>query len=156
MLGFLSGLDLYRPYACCHSFCEFRCASILLHLENALIIFPLLLHEFQSPWGEEHDEDILFKIECFKVSHLLYIAYSWVSVSSHQLQEASLTRAEWDIDLWYSSMSLLVIFLLCSFSRMIVVGFPPDLFLSFKSNFLKIRAQVLFQICTLGISPPHL
>lgn len=66
----------------------------------ALIIFPPLLHGFQSPGGEEHDEDILFKIECSKVSHFLYIVYLWVSVSSHPLQEASLTRAERDLDLW--------------------------------------------------------
>lgn len=118
----------------------------------ALIIFPPLLHGFQSAGAKELDEDILFKTECSKVSHFLCIVYLWVSVSSHSLQEASLTRLSETL----CHMSLLVILLLCSFSRMIVVGFPPDLFLSFKSNFLKIRAQVLFQICSLGLSPPHL
>ena len=56
--GTLSPMNLCRPCACCHSFCEFTCASILLCLEDTLFSWchssPSVLTIFLPPHPCSH------------------------------------------------------------------------------------------------------
>jgi hypothetical protein len=92
---------------------------------NGCIYFPF--KGFSEPWVEGCDRDIPFRAECSKVSHSLHIIWLWVSIFIPIYCRRKL--------LWwwlsktliyeYSRMSLGVTLLLCSFSRMVVLGIPP-------------------------------
>lgn len=87
--GTTSGADPYRPFACCHSHCEFIRSSFLLCLGGLISlvssISPALSLPVSSssglpePLGEGFDEEIPFRSECVKVSHALHV-WLWVSV----------------------------------------------------------------------------
>lgn len=127
------GLNLYRSWVWCHSFCEFICVSGLLHLEGktwyawshssplALMGCLLLLHLSLDLRGGFWWKHLIWDWVLQSLS--LNIVQLWISVNSHLLPEASqvYTKALTSV---YSSMSLGVILLLCSFNRITVLDFP--------------------------------
>lgn len=144
-----SGLNLFRSRACCHCLCKLIGASVLSCLEDivssgssvpsALPIFlPSLSHQSLS-----------LGRKCWAFWRLSLPAHCLamgLCMNYHPLpKETSAMRAEkgtdlWHIhlsqsykgsDLWFNSVPLGLILLLCSSSRIIVVGFPlPTAFLA--------------------------
>lgn len=137
--GTPSGLNLCRPRAHCHSLCEFIYASVLLCLEGTVSVKSFITSksydlsvssstQIFEPWGEGFDEGIPFRTQCFRISRSLTLPNGCFCVIPYIWQEeVSLMWIEKGTDAWYSGMSLGVILLLCSFSRIIVirVSFRP-------------------------------
>ena len=84
MCPLLSGWGPHLPYTHCYSLWE---VSVLLCLERSVVldVFHLhwlsqsFYHPHRAPWTmrEGFDGDILFSIECFKVSHSMDIVLLW-------------------------------------------------------------------------------
>jgi hypothetical protein len=84
---------------------------------GSCILYSFYSVAFPEPCRERFHGDILFKAQCFKVFQCLHIFWLWVAICSHPMQEAaSLMMA---LIYKYSRMSLGVILLLWSFSRII-------------------------------------
>lgn len=88
------------------------------HSPLDLTIFLLFCSKICEPWGERFDKDILFSAECSKSFHSLHIVQQ-----CHLLQEEAWGLCGMPICV-HSTVSLGIILLCCSFSRIIVLCFP--------------------------------
>lgn len=120
--------------------CEFVYLSILLSVWKKLFLVsssPLVLRgffasssvPFPDPRGEEFDGNISFRADYSKVSHSLHNVWLWVSVfvpicCRRKIACWWLSKALMYV---FSRMPLVVISLLCFFSRTVTFGFSPDL-----------------------------
>lgn len=128
MLRLLSGLSLLKTYRWSHSLYEFICSSALLYLKNTVFLksftsssssslSALFPTEIPRPWAGRCDESIPLRAEYCSFSYSVH--WPAVSLNHHLLRvEASFLRVEWFTV--YRNMSLKAIFLLCSFSRIMV------------------------------------
>lgn len=107
MLRFFCGLNLWRSWASCHSFCELLGFSLVVsrrhlwHCFLGIIITPLAVTIFlhwllyRSPGLEVRGlKGIPFKTNCSKVSLSMSCPVADLSVNFHLLQEFSLMKAE--------------------------------------------------------------
>lgn len=148
--GSVLALDLWRPYACCHSLFEFIYTSVLQCLEGLVsLVFSILVashnlstassSDFPEPWGEGFGGAIPFRTQCSRVS----VRCSAVGLYLlHLLQEeASLVMYEHTI----TSLGV-IFFLLCFFSRTIVFISPRSMTYLFSASWPpeKYQAWVLF------------
>lgn len=124
-----STADLYRPWACCSSLCQFICSSFLLWLglvSLVLSFYPdsytlcLLFCGLLSSQGRYL---ILFRAKYSDVS--LWILSGWGSLYlfSFNLEESLSVMAEHSKNYEYHIMSLGVILLMCSLCRTVVFRF---------------------------------
>ena len=114
----LSGLNLCRSCACCHSLCEFSmCVSPIVSGRFCFLSHPpcLILRIF--PPSLQHRPLSLEEKGLMKTFHLglsvpknlsgsVHCPVMCLCVSSHLPQEASLTRDEWGTDLFYCYVTL--------------------------------------------------
>lgn len=120
--------DPIWPCVCCHFLCEFNCAWVLLCLEITIPLESSITSSiFPHPllWTCQVgrvSKDILFRTELSKVSHFLHIVHLWVTVLiaiyCKKLIWCGGSKALICTCVIYQQGSLL-----CSFNRIIVVGF---------------------------------
>jgi hypothetical protein len=134
VLGFLSGLNMCMCCACCQSLCEFIHVSTLLCLKEflwshpshlALRVFPLLAYRSLILEGQEVNKVTSFNAESSNISHFahypmgLCVKYHIVIKNKSFSDEGWMTLFSVNITI---CSHLVVILLLCFFSRIIVVG----------------------------------
>ena len=71
-------LDLCIPCPCCHSLCEFICASVLLCLEDTSSLMSFFMW-FPEPQGKWLDESTLCRAKHSTVCHSLHMDQLWLS-----------------------------------------------------------------------------
>lgn len=105
--GTPSALNLCRPCANCHSLCEFIYASVLLCLEDTVSMKSFITSNSYNlsvssstqragPWGEGFDEDIPFRIKCFRVSHSLHTVQCVFLCYSPYTARRSFSNVDWE------------------------------------------------------------
>ena len=133
--GTPSVVDLCRPYACCHSLCEFRCVSVPLCLGFVSLGSPIptgylctsFSIEFPESCGKEFDGDILSRTVSRCLTPCTLSICGFYMCSPLLREEASLMMAEQGTDLWVWQKFVRSHFIALFFYQSISIWLAPSL-----------------------------